>query len=264
MTRPRAGVKAATKSLAVVMVFVVAAAAGVLLLATKAGGGAAPGASGFPTFYSTSSTTYPELRVGLNSSTMRAGSALTVQAALYDAVYRDQSVDPGNASDPTIASWNAYDFLCGSNPYWSLAGYALFQGDYVAGNLSSVGEPLMLAPPIGLPCHEETPPSHLVFLPDSSDANAEFAAENGTSTVVHFAVDLATEACRTGPNGDTDCPLGASLFGYWSAPAQGTSLEPSQATTSSEYFHRFSPGAYTLVIEDVWGQAVYAHFQVSS
>jgi hypothetical protein len=73
-----------------------------------------------------------------------------------------------------------------------------------------------------------------------------------------------TEAC-TNSSGQTQCPVaGTSLFGYWNATGPVLGLNIANATTSSQYFHYFSPGQYTLVAEDMWGQSAFAYFQVAS
>ena len=76
---------------------------------------------------------------------------------------------PDYQSNSSIFLWNAYDFLCGgpaaSNPTWSLAGYALFQGHYTAANLSSAGSPLRLDPPLEISCPAEANPSTSPFFP---------------------------------------------------------------------------------------------------
>jgi hypothetical protein len=51
------------------------------------------------------------------------------------------------------------------------------------------------------------------------------------------------------------------LFGYWIA-GTGAICCPG-SSDNSQYFRYFTPGAYTLVAQDLLGQTAYAYFQVT-
>jgi len=213
-----------------------------------------------PTSYSITAPPGLELQVKLNATSIQTGSALSAQIILFNPLNENLSVASEYSSNSTIAAWDGYDFICnGYGEAWTLAGYALFQGHYSSDNISSAGEPMTLSPPVEPPCVTFSTPDQFVFLPNSSNATAYLPSDfNQPPSMERLVMNATTEYCTS-----TSCPLGSSLFGYWSAPVQGA-LESGQATIGSTYLHFFPPGQYTLVVEDQWGQAIYAHFQVTS
>jgi len=272
MVPQRPGVGATTAVFAVVIVVVVGVM-GLISLASPSGGGAVSSSTSTTTeeqqttFFSTVSSSGLQLQLKLNTTTIQSGSALMAQITLFNSLGENLSLHlPNLASNSTIATWNAYDFVCNGNSMWNLAGYALLNGHYSSENVSSAGEPLMLAPPVGLSCINNSR-NLFVFLPNSSDALVSDSSEtNQPATLWHAATNATTESCQylsLSAAGSMECPVGASLFGYWSAPVS-VLLDSRAATTSSSYFHYFSPGEYTLVVEDIWGETIYAHFQVTS
>lgn len=211
-----------------------------------------------------------QLQVRLNATTLRAGGAITAEITVFNPVDENDSIVPAYQADSTIQVWNGYNGLfCGSSPVWSLAGYALFEGHYTTANLSSAGTPLTLYPPLIIECPAWTNPSRVVFLPDSSSAVAYFPQGNQTTIQANTpvvmrqaAVNAATNTCIY-QSGYYNCGGSTSLFGYWTQSLLPL-LNPENATISSQYFHYFSPGRYTLVVEDMWGQASYSYFEVAS
>lgn len=220
-----------------------------------------------PTFFSMVSSSGLQLQLKLNATTIQAGSSLMAQITLFNPLDENVSIFvPNLASNSTMTTWNDHDFVCSQNSMWNLAGYALFKGHYSSDNLSSAGEPLMLAPPVSLSCINNGR-GLFVFLPNSSNAMVFDSPDtNQPATLWHATTNATSESCKNSFEsviGRTECPVGASLFGYWSEPPSGL-LESGAATTSSSYFHYFPPGQYTLVVEDIWGGTFYAHFQVTS
>jgi len=202
----------------------------------------------------------PELQVELNGTTIRQGGALTAVITIFNPLPENLSVAPDYSSNSTIAHWNEYDFWCDGSAMWSLAGYALFQGHYSSENISSAGNPLELAPQVALPCALEPNPVLIVLLPESSSAEAYYSMQGSSPAPATLTVSAGTGFCvSTQYSGE--CSAGDGLFGYWNTTGIGA-LTIQNASTSSEYFHYFSPGQYTLVTEDVWGQTTYAYFQV--
>jgi hypothetical protein len=266
--RSRAGAPA---TVFVVVIIVIVGAMGLVSFASQSGGGrvlsSSPTIAEEPTSYSTASPSGLLLQVKLDASSIPSGSALSAQITLFNPLNENLSVSGGNSSS-TISTWNGYDFVCnGYGRAWSLAGYALFKGHYSSDNFSSAGDPLMLTPPIGASCVTFPSPSLFVFLPDSSNATAYYSSRyNLPSEMDRFAINATTEFCENLRNAagssSTECPVGASLLGHWSSPPFGQ-IDGSAATVGSSYFHYFSPGQYTLAVEDIWGQTIYAHFQVT-
>jgi hypothetical protein len=205
------------------------------------------------------------LQITLNATTVQAGSPLTAQVSLFNTLDTNLSLTPdlpANSTNvpakSTIGSWNSYDFFCGSNPTWSLAGYALFGGYYSSGNISSAGKPLTMIPPVLIECPASTSPDRIVFLPDGSRAVAYYA-QSASADASEAAMNATTATCAYTSEDETNCSGSTSLFGYWNSTAD---VFLQNATTSSQYFHYFSPGEYTLAVQDMWNQTIYAHFQV--
>jgi hypothetical protein len=263
MVPQRPGVRAPAAAF-VVAIVVIVGVIGLVSVTSPSGGGAVSSSNSTtteeqqPTFFSTVSSSGLQLQVELNATAIQSGSALMAQITLFNPLDENLTFAPKFTSNSTIAIWNDYDFVCSGNSMWNLAGYALFEGHYSSDNVSSAGEPLMLAPPVSLSCMANGR-DLFVFLPNSSNAMASSPA--APATLWHAATNATTESCKNSSS-STECPVGASLFGYWSAPLSGQ-IDSQAATTSSSYFHYFSPGRYTLAVEDIWGQTIYAHFQVT-
>jgi hypothetical protein len=272
----RSGV-GATTAVFVVVIVVIVGVMGIVSFASQSGSGTVSSITSTitsttteeqqSTSYSTASPSGLQIQVRLNATSIPSGSALSAQITLFNPLNANLSVSGGNSSS-TITTWDGYDFVCnGYGREWSLAGYGLFKGHYSSDNISSAGDPLMLAPPVGASCVTFPSPSLFVFLSGSSNATAYYPSrDNLPPEMDRFAINATTEYCENLRNAAgssyTRCPVGASLFGYWSSPSFGR-LEGSELTLGSSYFHYFSPGQYTLVVEDVWFQAIYAHFQVT-
>lgn len=253
------------------------------------------------TTVSPASPTGLQLQITLNTTTVQPGGRLTAQISLFNTLATNVSVPTDYSANPNIADWDNYDWLCGvSFTVEDTYGFALFQGDYGAGNLTQAGVPILLAPPVAISCpnrfYNQAYIQNVEFAPNSSlatlSANASFASDFKDQTV-DMSRNATTGSCTTSPykhsgsateNGVTTTSTGTqlawgcgtedanSLTGYWTMPSNGTYVEidaSSNATITQglnnlydDYFHQFSPGSYTMVAEDMWGQAVFAHFQM--
>lgn len=213
-----------------------------------------------PNSYSVTTPSGLKLDVNLNATTIGVGSALGARVTFYNPFDRNLSVLTTSPPNPTIAAWTADDFVCSSNSLNLLAAYALFQGHYSPENISSAGDPLVLAPPVYLPCMGAFGTGSAVFLPDSS--NASLGWPEGTYGVL--STNATTEYCQDVPNlagtYSIECPVGSSLFGYW----DNVTCCLGAATTSSSHFHYLPPGEYTLAVVDEWNQTICAPFEVST
>lgn len=208
-----------------------------------------------------------ELSVNLNATVIRSGDAITATISIFNPLGVNVSVSPDYQSNSAIFSWNVHDFLCGglaaANPTWSLAGYALFQGHYAAANLSSVGSPLNLDPPLEIECPGLADPGTVTFLPKSSTVVAYFPPNAQPAVKQQAAMNASTETYVYKSGSYAGGPEG--LFGYWVGPPGGVPGGGGQdGTVSSPYFHYLPPGQYTLVVEDMWGQVIYGYFRVTS
>jgi hypothetical protein len=192
-----------------------------------------------------------QLRVVLNSSEIRANGTLGAQIGLYNML--DKNVSLSVTEEQQISTWNGGDFLCGWNPSGNLAGFALFEGDVTAANLSKAGPPLQLDPQlfpyivIGCPT-EESFPANVTFFPESNRISYAYA--------VAADVDVKTLGCAYTEQA-SQC-TGTGLVGYWNdSVSTGGNLG-----FSSPAFVYFKPGEYTIVATDDWNQYVYATFSV--
>jgi len=202
-----------------------------------------------------------ELNLDLNSTLIGQGGAVGAQVYLINTLDTNLSLTPDSANSTTIRDWASYDHFCDGYGQIPELGYALFQGDYAQGNLSQAGSPMRLAPFVELPCAMWTNPTSVTFFPHNDTAEV-YGTGGATGEVVSMMVPVTSESCYPNSLGGTVCGSStAGLYGYWSTSAP---LTMQQASTASPYFMRFSPGWYTLVAEDVWGQVLVAHFEVAA
>ena len=255
-----------------------------------------------PTYYSVVSPLGVQLQVKLSSTATPQGSPLTAQVSLVNTLATNVSLAADYSANPNIANWDNYDTLCGLSSVDDTFGFALFQGNYAAGNFSQAGTPLSLTPPVATTCPNRfynqgyvqnvqfAPESHVATLSTNSSFSSDFRAQT-----VRMLENATTGTCITSPykangttfeNGVTTTFSGTelgwgcgseganALIGYWTQPVNGTYVEIDNVSNSTiiaslnsvyqSYFHQFSPGPYTIVAEDMWNQTVYAHFQVVS
>jgi hypothetical protein len=208
-----------------------------------------------------------ELRIKLNATTITPGEGVLAQISLFNPLPFNYTFAPSYTAYSTIESWNEYDSFCPTatlyNTVWS---YALFQGSWSAGNISSAGDPLTLYPPVYIGCPAFPIVYLLTFLPRNNTAITYFGGymQAAVGLPVRFQLDATTEFCS-----DNQCGIGSTLLGFWNTTGLPCCVQWENGTTGfqnatiySPYFHLFPPGEYTLVAEDAWGQATYAYFQV--
>ena len=95
-----------------------------------------------PTYYSVVSPLGVQLQVKLSSTATPQGSPLTAQVSLVNTLATNVSLAADYSANPNIANWDNYDTLCGLSSVDDTFGFALFQGNYAAGNFSQAGTPL--------------------------------------------------------------------------------------------------------------------------
>jgi hypothetical protein len=210
-------------------------------------------------FHSTvSSPSHLELRVDVNTTVIHPGGAIAANVTLFNPLARNFSlVAPDYSANPTLREWNDYAFVCDGalNPITSILSYAVFQGSYSAANISQAGKPFVLVPPASISCIKRVEPTSIVVIPNSDAGILSGLYET-------LSMHVATEYCTSSTFGAQQqmvvtCPLGNSLFGYWPPTATSGYL-------SSKEFNYFTPGIYTLAVEDVWNDSVFIHFTVTS
>ncbi len=143
-----------------------------------------------------------QLEVTLNATTIQSGGGVLARISIVNPLGVNVTVPQNYENDSSILSWNAHDFLCGgfaaSNPTWSLAGYALFQGHHTSANLSSAGTQLTLAAPLVIECVSELEPSVIVFYPNGSNTVAYFPPNNLIETTAAGVSAMnATTGCAS-------------------------------------------------------------------
>jgi hypothetical protein len=193
----------------------------------------------------------------LNSTVVASGGAVGAQLTLFNPLDQNLSLATSFRANSTIEGWNGYDFLCGENNFLPVLGYALFQGDYSQGNISAAGSPLQLAPSVNSGCVTYPKPTSIVFLPES-DSAVLYSPAWSTGYQEPITITASTESCST--NGGTSlCGEGKGLSGYWNTTS---TITFQQAAIGSPFFRYLQVGEYTLALQDVWNQTIYAHFQV--
>jgi len=187
-----------------------------------------------------------ELRVELNATTMLPGQTLAANVSLFNPLNENLSLPttaPANLASQ-IAAWNNDDFVCGIGGLASgVAGFALFRGHVSGDNLSLAPDPLQLAQVTQVPCNGIPLGDLIVFLPHSENVSTS----EHSSFLYPANLNVTTSS-------------GSGLFGYWNR----TSYPCCAASANTPNFFRyFTPGEYTIAAEDIWGEEVFAYFQVT-
>jgi hypothetical protein len=196
---------------------------------------------------STVSSSGLELRVDLNATAMEPGQTLAADVTLFNTLNERLSLPlsaPANLTSQ-IAAWNNDDFACGIGGLASyVSGFAFFRGHVSADNLSLAPDPLQLATVVQL-CNTYlsfTQDESMVFLPHS---------ENASIPTSYPIVSPITLNVASGASG---------LVGYWNRTSYTCCAASANAPNLFRYF---TPGEYTIAAEDLWGDRVFAYFQVT-
>jgi len=207
-----------------------------------------------------SSSSGLELEVDLNATVTAPGGAIGAQLTLFNSLDQNLSLVLSYPANSTISDWNSYDTDCGGSFFYSMIGYALFQGYYSASNISLAGSPLQLGPQLVTSCIMMANPDSVVFLPDSNTGvlYSPFWPDGNPEQITMSA---STGSCLSTSPGSYSCGVSKGLSGYWNTTAAITLQD---ATIGSPYFRYFSPSEYTLAVQDMWNQTVYVHFHVVS
>lgn len=202
---------------------------------------------------STVSSSGLELRVDLNATAMEPGQTLGANVTLFNTLNESLSLPLSAQANLTsqIAAWNNDDFACGIGGLASyVSGFALFRGHVSADNLSLAPDPLQLATVVQL-CDVYlafTQDESIVFLPHSESASIP------TSYPIVSPITLnVTSSC-------SHCYQASGLSGYWNRTSY-TCCDMN--ANAPNLFRYFTPGEYTLAAEDLWGDRVFAYFQVT-
>lgn len=194
-----------------------------------------------------------QLRVALNSSVLHANGTLGAQISVYNTL--DKNVSVTVTENQEISGWNGEDFLLSCYGQGNLAGFAVFEGDVAASNLSKAGPPLELDPQVypyivlGCPTQENFP-VNATFFPEGDRVSYAYG--------VTASITPKTFGCEY-TDQQSQC-TGTGLVGYWN---NSVSTGGNLGFNSPAFVH-FPPGEYTIVATDDWNQTVYATFVVES
>jgi hypothetical protein len=220
---------------------------------------------------SSSSSNGLQLNISLNANSIQAGKSISARVQIENTLDQNVSVvvPPTNQTvdllNQTLSTLNFYDFTCAQNPSRFLVNFNLFPGHYTAGNISEAGAPLQVAVPVIPPgCALENYPLKFTFLPDGVYAVGPRTSDSSSPPVqyltVNASIDITTTYCGPNPPPENglNCGLGQGLVGYWH---NGVSTQGDLSFTSPAFTY-FSPGEYTILAYDMWGQRAYATFVV--
>jgi hypothetical protein len=188
-------------------------------------------------------STAVDLILALNATTLKAGQSLNVSVSLFNAL-------PSVNSVPASTDWpfQGVPVTFWAPCYFQPAIHAVvLEGNYTLQELLSVANFT-----IGYQCAEGGSVDHVIFEPESSQAN--LTGDFGVASFVYGTV------------GPDRLSLNFTVDGYWdllnlskmfSAPVICEQYCPTLPVATP-----FSPGVYTVAVADEWGQAAILHFTV--
>jgi hypothetical protein len=214
------------------------------------------------------------LRLDLNLSSQSPGS-ITVAIDLFNAVDHLNNLTADNLW-PSGAG-NLYLWVQGGcGPPTDLPfGYAIFQGNLSKNDIATSVPLTLEAQPGGLFCPYEAPTPFFAFYP-LSDVATTYQWGNIPSLAGNYNVTTST-TCTQAHGSDCWWNGLGTWSGYWTGSTQQAGADEvfggtcSSGQTSSSLstdcpltFNQFSPGVYTVVAADEWGQVTVLHFVASS
>jgi hypothetical protein len=196
-----------------------------------------------------------QLRVMLNSSSVQSHGVVLASVEVFNTLDRNVSFS-GVSENQNISEWSYDDYFC---PASFLLGFAIFQGHFAAGNISSAGPALKIVPESVVFCALSPISGAVTFLPVGDRAVVRSDTGSYQATLQLNATTKYIN-CKGFSGGGGECDLGAGpgLVGYWnySVPAAA------DMNFTSPGFVYFPPGEYTIAAADDWNQYVYATFVV--
>jgi hypothetical protein len=128
-------------------------------------------------------------------------------------------------------------------------GIGILQGNYGLGNFSQSNPMTIFYPGI-------------IFCPDFSNIDKfSFASRNGNVTAFSPQQIGNSNMVASQPMWTQAAEISTHAWGYWTVSSGGCS--PGSNCPYPGRFRSFAPGAYTVLAEDEWGQAVLKHFEVT-
>jgi hypothetical protein len=141
-------------------------------------------------------------------------------------------------------------------------GYAILQGDYSQTNFTT-GTPLYIeAEPSSLLCPYEAPTPYYAFKP-LSDVAATYEWGNIPGLAGVYNVTASSEGAWSGYWAGSASQYGLGSVNGNACPGQASTVPVQVASSGCPLvFNQFSPGEYTVVAADEWGQVALLHFTV--
>jgi hypothetical protein len=132
-----------------------------------------------------------------------------------------------------------------------VAAYAVYQGNYGAGNFTTATPLVLTSPGAGNICPVPSPFTVYSFSPDSGVASAKAGIFSPVATSRNVTLSDSISGYFT-------CGTNAPLF----KPQNGSGLWT--CGTIAAKFNPFPPGTYTVVALDQWGDVAVVHFEAYS
>jgi len=161
-----------------------------------------------------------QLKMMLNSSAIQSHGAIIAQIEVINTLNRNVSAGTMPEWNQTtaalslnMADLNDYDYTCSQNPTQFLVDFALLEGHYSAGNISSAGTPLMLRTSFfNPPCPGFfVGQSEVTFLPNGDQAVATYYLPSKSSGPVTAALNATTFYCV--PTAGLQAPIAERVRG---------------------------------------------------
>ena len=215
---------------------------------------ATPGTNSTPQSTGETSLEGLMLSATLNATALGQGEAIGVSAELFNTLNRTLALYPQYEEYSNITGWQGYsrDDCVDYFPIY----IAVFSGHVEQGNISAAGDPLQIASTMGIPCALTFPMIEIDMQPNSSDATIVrnettlYPLANGTTeTIVQNETSTGTMATSLDPFqcvNSTICGNFAGAAGYY----VGSTMD------------EFPVGPYTVVVADLWGEALFIYFEV--
>jgi hypothetical protein len=188
------------------------------------------------------------INMSISSTEVGCGETVYANASLINTLESNLTLHADPSAYASLSNWGwRTSQPCGSA---SVIQMAIFMGYYDGNNFSRAGEALQLGDSsIAMTCTTNSGlPGGYVFLPHSGSAYGLYSTNPSMNgSLAQTSIELRHWACST-KGSETVCMKETGARGYY--------LYSSGVAS----FRSFSPGIYTVVGMDVWGDTVFLHF----
>ena len=208
------------------------------------------------------------LNSSISSKTIRAGDSLGISISLYNTLPRALNISAVPSYNST--SWRVSGFpvaMWGGCYFFEPVEFVVVRGNLSLGQLHAASANSTY-PAIG--CLEGGSVSYVSFHPESSNVTTTGSFCISACEPVHPSYNLTSSFSV---NGYWGYPLNQSEAGDIYTPSTASCYSsPGQSVSCGVTYnypevgpiaqHLFTPGVYTLVVSDEWGQTALLHFSV--